>query len=103
MAFCGGRPTEVLQYTAQRVGEQLSFLTGFIFRHGGHPHEHPQPVIGRLIAAGTSAESEAEGFKTTSVFKEIKNAMKEVNATFFALLLNDWYTRATGVNITLTL
>ena len=48
------------------------------YRHGGHPHEHPQPVIGQMVTARTSAESEAEGFKTTPVFKEIQAAMKAV-------------------------
>ena len=49
------------------------------FSHDDPPRVLPQPTVGGLIASPTSAESEAEGFKTTPAFKEIQIAMKEVS------------------------
>lgn len=54
----------------------------YVQKHGGHPHEHPQPVIGRMVASPTSAVDAAAGFKTTPVFKEIQTQMKADGASY---------------------
>nr|CAB3265901.1 non-specific lipid-transfer protein-like [Phallusia mammillata] len=51
-------------------------------KQGSYPRVHPQPVVGNLVGSKTSASSDADGFKTTPVFNEIKEAMEKDGASY---------------------
>uniref|UniRef100_H2ZML8 Sterol carrier protein 2 n=1 Tax=Ciona savignyi TaxID=51511 RepID=H2ZML8_CIOSA len=51
-------------------------------RQGGHPRIHSQPIKGQLVAAATASVSDADGLKTTPVFREIQKAMEEDGGSY---------------------
>ncbi|XP_078484945.1 sterol carrier protein 2-like [Ciona intestinalis] len=54
----------------------------WIKKQGGHPRIHPQPIKGQLVARATASVSDADGMKTTPVFKEIQKAMEADGASY---------------------